>query len=108
MSKIEIKYYGKSRQCYVCRETRHLVKICLKLKLPNTCNIGGVHNAHTIGHVGRMQNENINYSKANDSWNHMEVGQEMEWNSSSEVFKPHVEKKSTENIWNREGCNFAD
>ena len=49
-----------------------------------------------------MQNANTNYSKVNGSWNHKEVVSKMEWISRTEVFKPHVKKKASENRWNRE------
>ena len=61
-----------------------------------------MHNANAIVNVGGMQNANTNFSKSNDSWNHKEVVNEMEWISPSKVFKPDVEKVS-ENRWNREG-----
>ena len=51
-SKIDIEYYWKPGQRYVCKETRHLAKYYMKRKLPNTDNFGGTHNAYTIGNVG--------------------------------------------------------
>ena len=59
-----------------------------------------MHNANAIVNVGGMQNANTNFSKSNDSWNHKEVVNEMEWISPSKVVKPPVEKKAAKNKWN--------
>ena len=64
-----------------------------------------MHNENAIGNVGGMQNANINYSKANGSWNHTKVVNEMEWISPFKAFKPHVGKKAANNRWNREGVS---
>ena len=56
-----------------------------------------MHNENAIGNVRGMQNANANYSKANGSWNHTKVVNEMEWISLSKAFKPHVGKKAANN-----------